>query len=389
MRLTFVMGTDLRTGRGSEKTTMYILKYRPVDVQVTVVETDFYDKIRLSEDFVREFTNGCKIIKIHRAPYFSKNIFQRILEDLVIRPELKEVKRLQDTDRLMEIRDTDVVYLVDNRFASLFSGLNIPVIASNQGDDFTVFITDRSIIVKTYYRLIYRLYYKNVNGLHVFPRNSQLLDKIDSKYRIRHKMSLASGTDCAVFFPDCSVHNKKIKFLFVAALNPEKGLDILLPLINRIQDDVAEFHIAGSGPLEDEIRNNSKIVYHGTLKEDDLAKLYRECDVFIYPTHADTFGLVIVEALASGLYVLTSEYLRGVFDDFEGKYLEYLPLYQDSFYSRITQIINDRNIIEHDKMEEYGLVKSRYDWSVIANEFYNYMRKFSAKNEIGSAGRIE
>ncbi len=113
--------------------------------------------------------------------------------------------------------------------------------------------------------------------------------------------------------------------------------------------------------------------YHGRLDNENLAQLYRECDIFVYPSHSDTYSLVTLQALSSGMYVLAGDFFKGIFDDFS-KYLEYLPMNIDAFYNRINEIIKDRKIIEHNKQEEYQYVKSNYDWSIIANKFYDNMK---------------
>ena len=93
-----------------------------------------------------------------------------------------------------------------------------------------------------------------------------------------------------------------------------------------------------------------------------------------------------MQALSSGLYVLTGDFFKGIFDDFN-KYLEYLPMNVDAFYNRINEIIADRKIIEHSKQEEYDYVKNNYDWSIIAKKFYDNMQKIY--NEFHQSKKIE
>ena len=149
--------------------------------------------------------------------------------------------------------------------------------------------------------------------------------------------------------------------------------NFIYPVIKQFDnEDRLEFHIAGTGPAEEELKEIKSITFHGRLSNKDLGKLYRECDVFIYPSHNDTYSLVILQALSSGLYVLAGDFFKGIFDDF-GKYLEYVPMNVESFYKRINEIINDRKTIEHDKQEEYEYVRNNYDWSIIAKKFYDNM----------------
>ena len=176
-----------------------------------------------------------------------------------------------------------------------------------------------------------------------------------------------------MFYPDNHKVGYKIKLLFIAALEYSKGLDILIPLIKKFDnEDRLEFHIAGTGPAEEELKGIESINFHGMLNNEDLAKLYRECDIFIYPSHNDQYPTVVTQALSSGLYVIAGDFFKGIFDDF-GKYLEYVPMNVESFYNRINEIINNRKIIEHNRQEEYEYVRNNYDWSIIAKKFYDNM----------------
>ena len=73
---------------------------------------------------------------------------------------------------------------------------------------------------------------------------------------------------------------------------------------------------------------------------------------------------------------MCSDYLKGIFDDFENKYLEYLPLDIEKWYNRVNEIIKDKSIIKHDKKEEFVFVENNYDWKIISKKFYEYMIKF-------------
>lgn len=62
--------------------------------------------------------------------------------------------------------------------------------------------------------------------------------------------------------------------------------------------------VAGDGPLLASLRSsNPGCVFLGALEGEALARCYSEADVFVFPSLLDTFGLVVLEALASGLPV--------------------------------------------------------------------------------------
>jgi glycosyltransferase involved in cell wall biosynthesis len=62
--------------------------------------------------------------------------------------------------------------------------------------------------------------------------------------------------------------------------------------------------IVGDGPARTELeRHYPEAVFLGALQGEALAKVYAAADVFVFPSRTDTFGLVLLEALASGVPV--------------------------------------------------------------------------------------
>jgi Glycosyl transferases group 1 len=62
--------------------------------------------------------------------------------------------------------------------------------------------------------------------------------------------------------------------------------------------------VVGDGPARDALaRKYPKAVFPGARQGEELAKIYAAADVFVFPSKTDTFGLVLLEALASGLPV--------------------------------------------------------------------------------------
>lgn len=60
-------------------------------------------------------------------------------------------------------------------------------------------------------------------------------------------------------------------------------------------------HVVGGGPELEKLKNKYPDVHFwGPLKGRDLASFYASADVFVFPSQTDTFGLVMLEALASG-----------------------------------------------------------------------------------------
>jgi glycosyltransferase involved in cell wall biosynthesis len=84
--------------------------------------------------------------------------------------------------------------------------------------------------------------------------------------------------------------------LFVGRVSYEKNISAFLDL-----ELPGSKVVCGVGPVEADLKKRYPHVrWVGLLPRDKLAELYAAADVFVFPSHADTFGLVMVEAMASG-----------------------------------------------------------------------------------------
>jgi glycosyltransferase involved in cell wall biosynthesis len=109
------------------------------------------------------------------------------------------------------------------------------------------------------------------------------------------------GVDTALFRPrDIRLFGREAPvFLYVGRISREKNieafLDANLPGIKVV---------VGGGPhLPTLQRNYPGVVFAGSLSGEELARHYASADVFVFPSRTDTFGLVLLEAMASGLPV--------------------------------------------------------------------------------------
>jgi glycosyltransferase involved in cell wall biosynthesis len=93
-----------------------------------------------------------------------------------------------------------------------------------------------------------------------------------------------------------STYRTRPRLLSVGRLSKEKGLDDLI----QFQDDY-DLIIVGDGPYRAELeRKLPRAEFLGYLHGQDLVDQYALADVFVFPSVADTFGVVIIEALAQG-----------------------------------------------------------------------------------------
>jgi glycosyltransferase involved in cell wall biosynthesis len=108
------------------------------------------------------------------------------------------------------------------------------------------------------------------------------------------------------------------RLLFVGRLVPEKGLHVLFDVARTLGARVS-ITIVGDGPLEAQVRQQCgelpNVRFVGAIRQKDkLSALYREHDVLVVPSirragWEELFGLVVIEAMASGLIVVASDHI--------------------------------------------------------------------------------
>jgi glycosyltransferase involved in cell wall biosynthesis len=102
-------------------------------------------------------------------------------------------------------------------------------------------------------------------------------------------------------------HPENIILLYVGRLAPEKRLHLLKPLLETIP----RTHLAliGDGPHRgflEQLFTGMPVTFTGYLNGMELAEAYASADVFVFPSRHESFGLVLAEAIASGLPVVSS-----------------------------------------------------------------------------------
>jgi len=112
------------------------------------------------------------------------------------------------------------------------------------------------------------------------------------------------GVDTALFRPDApraldALNLPRPLHLYVGRVAVEKNIKAFLAL-----DLPGSKVVVGDGPQRAELQAEfPDVVFVGAKHGEELAAHYASADVFVFPSRTDTFGLVVLEALASGLPV--------------------------------------------------------------------------------------
>ncbi len=111
-------------------------------------------------------------------------------------------------------------------------------------------------------------------------------------------------------------HSKTI--LFLALLRPNKGADLLIKAVKKLEHSLTNYQVLIAGTGENDYVNSLKVLVHslelnhivsflGGIYGNEKWRLYQKADVFVLPTLNENFGIVIAESLASGTPVITTK----------------------------------------------------------------------------------
>ena len=112
-------------------------------------------------------------------------------------------------------------------------------------------------------------------------------------------VALSRGVDVSLFKPGPKglLDDERPISLYVGRVAVEKNLDAFLSL-----DLKGTKCVVGDGPSLEAMRQKyPNVRFLGAKHGEELAAIYAAADVFVFPSLTDTFGLVLLEALASGL----------------------------------------------------------------------------------------
>lgn len=150
------------------------------------------------------------------------------------------------------------------------------------------------------------------------------------------------------------INSQKNVILYVGSICERKGLDLLFKSLSHINLRY-ELHIVGNGNKNDisqlkELAQglgiSDNIIWCGYKEGDDLIKEYENAACFVLPTREDCFGLVLLEAAAANLPIVSSKFADGIYDIASENEKDYIfiadPYYETSFSQAILSALSKK-----------------------------------------------
>jgi glycosyltransferase involved in cell wall biosynthesis len=195
-----------------------------------------------------------------------------------------------------------------------------------------------------------------------------------------------NGVDINEFFPG-KTNRKNLKLpekvplaLFVGDIKtPRKNLDTVLKALVKIP----ELHLAVAGDtrespyikLAKELKLTKRVHFLGYKK--DVANIMHAVDLFVFPSRYDPFAIVVLEAMASSLPVITTKTVGAseLITPKSGIVLKY-----PNETKALAQAMNDL-VKNPKKRKETGkvgrVIAKRYTWDIIAKQYMDLFKKIN------------
>lgn len=128
-----------------------------------------------------------------------------------------------------------------------------------------------------------------------------------------------SGVDLALWQPRADLNRTQtmVRFVYAGRFVDWKGAQYLVEAFQQVaaREPQAQLELIGDGPVRqqvesrvNELKLQDKIIFHGWLRREESAKIVAECDVFMMPSLRECGGTAILEAMAQGLPVITTNW---------------------------------------------------------------------------------
>ena len=162
---------------------------------------------------------------------------------------------------------------------------------------------------------------------------------------------------------------KKIKLVYAGVIDKNKNISKTCEAIKLLESEGwdIEFIVVGKIKDKDAFAAIKKFInYVGPKTKEELINIFRQSDLFIMPSHTETFGLVYAEAMSQGLPVL---YTKG--QGFDGQFLEGVVGYAVSDTdARDISVKIKKCILNYEKLRKNCLTfVNKFRWDEICKKY--------------------
>ena len=169
-------------------------------------------------------------------------------------------------------------------------------------------------------------------------------------------------------------HPESLLLLYVGRLSPEKDIESLRPLLEAFPS--ARLALVGHGPHHKTLETHFAgfpVVMPGFLHGKELASAFASSDIFVMPSRTETLGLVVLEAMSSGLPVVAAR-AGGIPEMIQDGVSGYLYDEESEAIVAIQSLLDSK-----EKMDSIGRTAREYashlDWSAATQQLVEHYKR--------------
>ena len=174
--------------------------------------------------------------------------------------------------------------------------------------------------------------------------------------------------DNSRFYQEEKLFPDRFTFLYVGRLVKYKNVENLIKQFNKnFSSKSVVLKIIGSGEEEEYLKNkysSDKVLFLGKMFNDTLIANFKQASCFVFPSHNEPWGLVVNEALSSGLPVITNKGVGANYDLIKGKSTGMIASNMDDFGNKMLELYNDSDLLVQFSKNASDLMRNNWNYDL-------------------------
>ena len=179
---------------------------------------------------------------------------------------------------------------------------------------------------------------------------------------------------------------KELRLVFLARVCKEKGIDFAVNEIKNLVNNGLNITLDIYGPifkdsvkLIDDLKDNNYIKYRGIAKNEDVTKILKDYDIYVFPTKykREGFPATLIDAYSAALPVIASDVCFNkelIADGKNGYIYNHNDKPEEKFKEIVENLYNDNNKLKEISKNNY-MLSQKYRASVVLNQFMQDFNK--------------
>lgn len=327
----------------------------------------------------QESVNG---VQVYRIPCFRKAIDRCHPHEMAIYlaraiPELK---------RLCASRSYDLVhchFILPDGLLGLWlrKKLKLPLVVTAHGSDVPGYNPDR---FELWHAIIAPIWKRSARTIDTIVCPSQFLEGLILAGEPQATtVTIPNGYDVDKFDPG---RTRKNSILILTRMLERKGVQDVLRALQAPGIDY-EINIVGTGAYLDQLKKldaelGTGARFHGWLDNDsdELRELIETSSIFVFPSHAENFPLVLLEAMAAGAAIITTNQ-TGCREVVGEAAIKVPPGRPAAIREALEKLVDDSELRERLGREARSRLERNFSWQSVANSYLDTFKELVARHE--------